>query len=84
MEYFGKNVSSQFWGGINVKHTVQRGIILTRALRWGINRNDELDTLIKHKNIINYIKDNGKVGLVIYIECQKREWLKKYISGNRC
>jgi len=42
---------------------------------WRIKTNDELNKLIGHENIINYIKEH-KVGLVIYIECQKREWLK--------
>jgi hypothetical protein len=36
-----------------------------------IKTNDELDKLIRHKNITNYIKAHG---LAIYIEFQKREW----------
>ena len=29
-------------------------------------------------------KNRWEYGLAIYIEYQKREWLKKYINGNRC
>ena len=48
---------------------------------WRIKTNDELDKLIRHKSIINYVKAQRLSGLAIYIECQKREWLKKYING---
>jgi hypothetical protein len=41
---------------------------------WRIKTNDELDKLIRHKNIINYIKHKDYFGLAIYIECQKKEW----------
>jgi len=51
---------------------------------WTIKTNDELDKLIRHKNIINYINAQRLSCLAIYIECQKREWFKKYINGNRC
>ena len=51
-----------------------------RDSTWRIETNDELDKLIRHKNIINYIKHKGQVGLAIYIEWQKRECLKKYVN----
>jgi hypothetical protein len=40
-----------------------------RGSPWRIKTNDELDKLIRHKNIINHIK--AQAGLTIYIECQK-------------
>jgi len=41
---------------------------------WRIKTNNELDELIRHKNIINHIKHKDKAGLAIYNECRQREW----------
>jgi len=41
---------------------------------WIIKINDELDELIRHKNIINHIKAQRLSCLAIYSECRKREW----------
>jgi hypothetical protein len=41
---------------------------------WRIKTNDELDKLIRHKNIINYIKAQRLSWFDHIIECQKREW----------
>jgi hypothetical protein len=46
--------------------------------KWRIKTNEELDKLIKHKNIVNYIK----AGLVTYKECQIPEQLRRYLIGN--
>jgi len=38
-----------------------------------------MDKLIKHGNIVNYIK--ALVGLVTYTECLIPEQLRKYLNG---
>jgi len=50
-----------------------------------IKRNDELDELIRHKNIINYIKAQ-RLSWFGHLHRMPEERMvkKKYISGNRC
>jgi hypothetical protein len=48
---------------------------------WRVKTNEELDKLIKHKNIINYIKLKDQVGLVMYKGCQIPEQLRRYLIG---
>jgi len=47
-----------------------------------VKTNVELDKLIKHNNIINYIKAQRQVGLVTYKGCQIPEQLRRYLIGN--
>jgi len=51
---------------------------------WRIKTNDELDKLIRHKNIINYIKAQRLSFGHLPQMSEEREWLKKYINGNQC
>jgi hypothetical protein len=44
------------------------GPTIERDGTWRIKTNDELDKLIRHKNVINYIKAQRLNGLAIYIE----------------
>jgi len=46
-------------------------------LTWRIKNNEELDKLIKHKNIVNYIK----AGSAIYKESLKPGQLRRYLNG---
>jgi hypothetical protein len=41
---------------------------------WRIKTNDEVDKLIRHKNIIDHIKAQRLSFLAIYNECRKEEW----------
>jgi len=45
---------------------------------WTIETNEELDKLIKHKNIVNNIKAQR---LVTYGECQIPEQSRRYLNG---
>ena len=50
---------------------------------WIIKTDEELDKLIKHKNIVNYIKAHITIaGLVTCKECQIPEQLRRYLIGN--
>ena len=49
---------------------------------WRIKTNEELDKLIKHKNIVNYIKAQRLSWLVTCKECQIPERLRRYLIGN--
>jgi hypothetical protein len=51
---------------------------------WGIKTNDELDKLIRHKNIINYIKAQRLSWVGHLLRMPEERMVKKYISGNRC
>jgi hypothetical protein len=71
-------------GSIIQKLLVFEGKILRRIFGpteenqiWRIKTNEELDKLIKHRNIVNYIK----AGLVTYKECQTPEQPRRYSSG---
>ena len=48
---------------------------------WRIKTNEELDKLIKHGNIVNYIKTQRLSCLVTYTECLIPEQLRKYSNG---
>jgi capsule polysaccharide modification protein KpsS len=48
---------------------------------WRVKTSEELDKLIKHKNIINHIKAQ-RLGLVTYRGCQIPEQLRRYLIGN--
>jgi hypothetical protein len=45
---------------------------------WRIKTKEELDKLIKHRNIVNYIKPQR---LSTYKECQTPEEPKRYSNG---
>ena len=49
---------------------------------WGIKTNDELDTLIRHKNIINHIKAQRLSWFSHLHRMPEERMLKKYINGN--
>jgi len=50
---------------------------------WRVKPNEELDKLIKHKNIINHIKAQRLSWfLVTYKGCQIPEQLRRYLIGN--
>ena len=53
---------------------------------WRIKTNDELDKLIRHKNVINYIYKSTKVKLVCPFtsNVNRERMVKKYVNGNRC
>ena len=48
---------------------------------WRIKTNEELDKLIKQKNIVIYIKAQRQAGLVMYKKCQIPEQSRRYLSG---
>ena len=49
---------------------------------WRIKTNQELDKIIKHKNIINFARAES-LGWYGHIkECKKQEWSKQYTPGN--
>jgi hypothetical protein len=50
---------------------------------WGIKTN-ELDKLIRHKNIITYVKAQRLSWFGHFHRMPEERMLKKYISGNRC
>jgi hypothetical protein len=53
--------------------------------KWRIKTNDELDNLIRHKNIINYIKAQRFSWFGhLYRMPEERLVKKKYTCGNRC
>jgi hypothetical protein len=49
---------------------------------WRIKTNQEMDKIIKHKNIINCIRAQRLEGLVILKECKKQEYSRQYTIGN--
>jgi hypothetical protein len=51
---------------------------------WRIKTNDELDKLIRHKNIINYIKAQRLSWFGHLHRMPEERMVKKYTSGNRC
>jgi hypothetical protein len=51
---------------------------------WRIKTNDELDKLIRHKNIINYIKTQRLSWFGHLHRMPEERMVKKYTSGNRC
>jgi hypothetical protein len=51
---------------------------------WRIKTNDEIDELIKHKNIINDIKAQRLSWFGHLQRMPEERMVKKYISGNRC
>jgi len=51
---------------------------------WRIKTNDELDKLIKHKNIINYIKAQWLSWFGHLHRMSEERIVKKCINGNRC
>jgi hypothetical protein len=67
---------------------VLRGIFVRTKERdgtWRIKTNDELYELIRHKNIINYIKAQRLSWFGhLHGMSEQRMVKKKYISGNRC
>ena len=52
---------------------------------WRIKTNDELDELIRHNNILNYIKAQ-RLSWFGHLQRMPEERMvkKMYISGNRC
>ena len=48
---------------------------------WRIKNNEELDKLIKHENIVNYIKAQRLAGSAIHKECLKPGQLRRYLNG---
>jgi hypothetical protein len=51
---------------------------------WRIKINDELDKLIRHKNIINYMKAQRLSWFGHLHRMPEEIMIKKYTSGNRC
>jgi hypothetical protein len=51
---------------------------------WRIKTNDELDKLIRHKNIINYIEAQRLSWFGHLYRIPEERMVKKYTSGNRC
>jgi hypothetical protein len=51
---------------------------------WRIKTNDELDKLIRHENIINYIKAQRLSWFGHLHRMPEERMVKKYIIGNRC
>jgi hypothetical protein len=51
---------------------------------WRIKTNDELDKLIRHKNIINYTKAQRLSWFGHLHRMPEERMVKKYTSGNRC
>jgi hypothetical protein len=51
---------------------------------WRIKTNDELDKLIRHKNVINYIKVQRLSWFGHLQRMAEERTVKKYINGNRC
>jgi len=49
---------------------------------WRVKTNEEMDKLIKHKSIINYIKAQRLSCLVMYKGCRIPEQLRRYLIGN--
>jgi hypothetical protein len=49
---------------------------------WRIKTNLELDKIIKHKNIINFIKAQRLGWLVTLKGCKKQEWSRQYTPEN--
>jgi len=50
---------------------------------WRIKTNDELDILIRHKNIINYINAQRLSWFGHLHQMSEEGMVKKYINGNR-
>jgi hypothetical protein len=53
-----------------------------RDSTWRIKTNDELDKLIRHKNIINYIKAQRLIWFGHLQRMAEERMVKKYTSGN--
>jgi hypothetical protein len=51
---------------------------------WRIETNDELDKLIRHKNIINHIQAQRLSWFGHLHRMSEERMAKKYINGNRC
>ena len=52
---------------------------------WRIKTNNELDELVRHKNIINYIKSQRLSWFDhLHRTPEERMVKRKYASGNRC
>jgi hypothetical protein len=51
---------------------------------WRIKTNDELDELIRHKTIINYIKAQILSWFGHLHRMPEERMVKRYISGKRC
>jgi hypothetical protein len=51
---------------------------------WRIKTNDELDKLIRHKKITNYIKTQRLSWFGHLQRMAEQRMVKKCISGNRC
>jgi hypothetical protein len=49
---------------------------------WRIKTNEELDKLIKHKNIVNYIKAQRPSWFGHVQKCQITEQLRRFLTGN--
>ena len=82
----------------DLKETIKNKLILfeSKVLRrifghkkerhgtWRIKTNDELDELIRHKNIINHIKAQRLSWFGHLHRMPEERMVKKYISGTRC
>jgi hypothetical protein len=53
-----------------------------RGGTWRIKTNNEMDELIRHKNIINHIKAHRLSWFGHLHQMQEERMVKKYISGN--
>jgi hypothetical protein len=52
--------------------------------KWRIKTKDEIDKLIRHKNIINYIKAQRLSWFGHLNRMSEERMVKKYINVNRC
>jgi hypothetical protein len=67
---FERKVSRKLFGPTN-----ENGI-------WRTKTNQELDKIIKHNNIINFIRAQNWDGFVTSKGCKKKEWSRQYTPGN--
>jgi hypothetical protein len=67
------------------KESFKKNLVPTKERdgAWRIRTNDELDKLVRHKNIINYIKAQ-RLLVWPFTSNARRENSKKSINGNRC
>jgi hypothetical protein len=83
--------ASETW--VLIENTLQKLLVSERKILrrifgptkeiqiWRVKTNEELDKLIKHKNIVIILKLKDYAGLVTYRECQIPEQSRRYLNG---
>ena len=66
------------------RKVLRKIFVPTRDGTWRIKTHDELDELIRHKNIINHIKAQRLSWFGHLQRMPEERMVRKYISGNRC